>query len=70
MTNKSISECAGEVQSGTPSPQVEGVKEDQAEMISDSEALTGSAANNTRRSGLSKREIMEELSRQRFPWDE
>ena len=26
--------------------------------------------NNSRRASLSKREIMEELSRARFPWDE
>jgi hypothetical protein len=70
MTSKSTLECAGEVKPQTPSSQLEDAKEDQVEMISDPKAPTGNVANNPRRSGLSKREIMEELSRQRFPWDE
>jgi hypothetical protein len=70
MTDKPTSECVDEVKSQKPSSQVEVAKEDQAETIPGPEALTRNIANNSRRSGLSKREIMEELSRQRFPWDE
>jgi len=70
MSNKSTLDCGGGAKSETSSSQAEEVKEDQAEMIPDPGTLTGNAANNPRRSGLSKREIMEELSRQRFPWDE
>jgi hypothetical protein len=53
-----------------PSSQVDSVKEDQTEIIPDPESPAGRVANNSRRAGHSKREIMEELSRQRFPWDE
>jgi hypothetical protein len=70
MSNKSILESAGGINPQTPPSQVEGVKEDQAEINPDPGALTGDVANISRRSGLSKREIMEDLSRQRFPWDE
>lgn len=70
MSNKSTLDCGAEAKSETSSSQVDGIKEDQAEIILDSESPAGRAANNSRRAGLSKREIMEELSRQRFPWDE
>jgi len=70
MSNKSRLDSAGEINPQTPSSQVEDTKEAQAEMIPDPGTLTGNVVNNSRRSGLSKREIMEDLSRQRFPWDE
>ena len=70
MTNKSTLECADGVRPQTSPSQVGGAQEDQAEMIRAPEVLTGNIANSSRRSGLSKREIMEELSRQRFPWEE
>ena len=70
MSNKSTLDCGGEAKSEPPSSQMEGVKEDRAEIIPDPESPVGRAANISRRAGLSKREIMEELSRQRFPWDE
>jgi hypothetical protein len=51
-------------------PKEEDVKKELPETFADSECSTGHGASNSRRTGLSKREIMEDLSRQRFPWDE
>jgi hypothetical protein len=70
MSNKSTLDCGSGAKSETSFSQVDGVREDQAEIILDSENSAGRVANNSRKAGLSKREIMEELSRQRFPWDE
>ena len=53
-----------------PLPKEEDVKKELPETPADSERSTEQGASNSRRAGLSKREIMEELSRQRFPWDE
>ena len=38
--------------------------------LSDSERRAKYGANGSRRASLSKREMMEELSRERFPWEE
>jgi len=47
------------------------VKADEhSEHLSDSERRAKYGANGSRKAGLSKREMMEELSRQRFPWEE
>ena len=46
------------------------VKKEPPETLADSECSTVRRGSNSRRTGLSKREIMEDLSRQRFPWDE
>ena len=46
------------------------IRKEQVEVTVDHEGLTEAGPTTSRRSGLSKREIMEELSRQRFPWDE
>ncbi len=70
MTNKSKLECVGEDKAEAPNPEAAEVIKEQTEAIPASESPTGNVANNSRRAGLSKREIMEELSRQRFPWDE
>ena len=40
------------------------------EMLSDSERRAKYGVSGSRKAALSKREIMEELSHQRFPWDE
>lgn len=70
MTNKSKLECVGEDKAEVPNPEAAEVIKEQTEAIPASESPAGNVANNSRRAGLSKREIMEELSRQRFPWDE
>ena len=46
----------------------EDIKRDQAEIIADREHWAKYGTN--RRNGSCKREIMEELSRERFPWEE
>ena len=59
-----------EEKSEIPPPEEEDVKKEPPETFADSECSTVRRGSNSRRTGLSKREIMEELSRQRFPWDE
>ena len=41
-----------------------------SEMLSDSELRAKYGANGSRKAALSKREMMEALSRERFPWEE
>lgn len=43
-------------------------KKEQAEILADQAHWSKCGTN--RRNGVSKREIMEELSRERFPWEE
>jgi len=42
----------------------------QSQMSIDAESVNTSENNGIRKSTLTKREIMEQLSRERFPWDE
>lgn len=42
----------------------------QDENLANYEESTKPEASHSRKPGLSKREIMEQLSRERFPWDE
>ncbi|QWE03934.1 hypothetical protein [Polynucleobacter sp. JS-JIR-II-50] len=58
-----------EVNPQAPSSQTEDAKKEHEEALGH-EFAANSEAHNSRRGGSSKREIMEELSRQRFPWDE
>ncbi|MBU3615791.1 hypothetical protein [Polynucleobacter sp. JS-Polo-80-F4] len=58
-----------EVNPQAPSSPAEDVKKEQEEVINH-ESAADPKAHNPRRGGPSKREMMEELSRQRFPWDE
>ena len=48
----------------------EDIKKERAEIIGDSEHWTKYGSNRSKKSTQSKREIMEELSRERFPWEE
>lgn len=41
-----------------------------SQILSDSELRAKYGANGSRKASLSKREMMEELSRERFPWEE
>ncbi len=52
------------------SPQTEDVKNEQPETLAESESAAEHTLSNLRKAALSKREIMEQLSRERFPWDE
>ena len=44
--------------------------DEHSENLSDSERRAKYGVNGSRKAALSKREMMEELSRQRFPWEE
>ena len=45
-------------------------KKEQDQVLGNPENLVTSDSNELRKAALSKREIMEELSRARFPWEE
>ena len=48
----------------------EGENNESQEILSDSERRAKFGTSRSRKVGLSKREMMEELSRDRFPWEE
>ncbi|MBU3626967.1 hypothetical protein ICN48_12080 [Polynucleobacter sp. JS-Safj-400b-B2] len=56
--------------SNTDSNNKEGLLEAKIETPADRESESKQGSGHLRRTGRSKREIMEELSRARFPWDE
>jgi hypothetical protein len=56
--------------SQTSSPKAEDVHKEQPETLVEGECSTEETSSNSRKAALSKREIMEQLSRERFPWDE
>jgi hypothetical protein len=64
----SESENKEDLQKDSSVPEVLG--REQSETPSDQEGEGAQASNHSRKAGRSKREIMEELSRARFPWDE
>ena len=49
---------------------IDSQSDEQSETLSDSEHRAKYGVNASRKSAISKRELMEELSRERFPWDE
>jgi hypothetical protein len=49
---------------------VEDSKKEQAQIHADQERWTKYGTNDPRKVALSKREIMEEMTRERFPWEE
>lgn len=51
-------------------PQEGGEKVESSENLSDSELRAKYGTNGSRKAALSKREMMEALSRERFPWEE
>jgi hypothetical protein len=65
MPNKSKSECVKQ-------EVVEGMddQKERGNVVADSTTPSKYDVDSLRKAALSKREIMEELSRQRFPWDE
>jgi len=68
MTDKSNLEFVGKMNPQKLTSLDEDIKKDQAEILADQEHWKKYGTN--RRAGSSKREIMEELSRERFPWEE
>ena len=70
MANTTNSKSVQQVKSETPSPQTEEVKQDVPQNVADQEGKTQSDSYSSRKAGLSKREIMEQLSRDRFPWED
>lgn len=54
----------------TSSSKAESDQKEQAETLAETENSAEKPEPNTRKPALSKREIMEQLSRERFPWDE
>jgi hypothetical protein len=59
-----------DIQPKKPSSLEEGSSGSQSQMSIDSESVNVSENNGIRKSTLTKREIMEQLSRERFPWEE
>jgi len=70
MTNHSNIEPAKKEDLKSESSTPEELGREQSETPSDQGGESIQAPNHSRRAGRSKREIMEELSRARFPWDE
>jgi len=59
-----------DIQSQKPTSLEEGSSESHPQMRIDAESVNASENNGARKAALTKREIMEQLSRERFPWEE
>ena len=70
MPNKSPLESEKELKPIEPSPQGESENPEQEDTFGVVSKIPKTASSEQRKKALSKREMMEELSRQRFPWDE
>jgi len=70
MTNESNLEFVGKVKAEKLTTLAEDSKNDLAEILADQEHWAKHGTNRSKKSAKSKREIMEELSRERFPWEE
>lgn len=68
MSTESNLEFLGQVNPKKLTSLEEGLKKERAEILADQEHWKNYGTN--RRNGPSKSEIMEELSRERFPWEE
>jgi hypothetical protein len=68
MTDKSNVELIGQVKPVKLTSLAEDLKREQGEILANQEHWKTHGTN--RRKASSKREIMEELSRERFPWEE
>ena len=53
-----------------PASLTDSQSDEQSDTLSDSESRAKYGVNASRKSAISKRELIEELSRERFPWDE
>ena len=70
MPNKSTLASDKEANPIEPSSQTESANHEQEDALATTSNLSKTGSSGSRKTALSKREIMEELSRQRFPWDE
>lgn len=70
MTKNSKIEPSNSEASGDDELKSEDLNRDSSDTTSEDAVENNQISSNPRKAGLSKREIMEELSRARFPWDE
>ena len=70
MATESDLEYVGKVNTQKLTSLTEDIKQDQEEIRADSEHWKKYGTNRSSKATKSKREIMEELSRERFPWEE
>jgi len=70
MTDESNIEFVGKVKAEKPTSLAEDAKNDLAEIHADQEHWKKYGTNRSSKAAKSKSEIMEELSRERFPWEE
>jgi hypothetical protein len=70
MTDISNAEFAGSVKSKRLTSLSEDIKADTAEILADRKHWEKYGTNRSSKSVKSKREIMEELTRERLPWEE
>ena len=70
MTDESNIEFIGRVKAEKLTSLAEDFKKEQAEFRADEEHRKKYGTNRLSKAAKSKREIMEELSRERFPWEE
>jgi len=70
MTDESNLEFVGKVKAEKLTTLAEDSKNDLAEIHADQAHWVKHGANRSSKAAKSKREIMEELSRERFPWEE
>jgi hypothetical protein len=70
MTDESNLEFEGKVKAEKLTSLAEDSKNDLAEIHADQAHWAKHGANRSSKAAKSKREIMEELSRERFPWEE
>lgn len=70
MTDESNIEFVGKVKADKLTSLAEDSKNNHAEISADKAYWIKHGANRSTRATKSKREIMEELSRERFPWEE
>ena len=70
MTDESNSEFVGKIKAEKLSSLAEDAKNELAEIHADQECWKKYGTNRSSKAAKSKSEIMEELSRERFPWEE
>jgi hypothetical protein len=70
VTSESNIEFLGKAKADKQTSLAEDSKKDQTEISDDRAYWIKHGANRTTRATKSKREIMEELSRERFPWED
>jgi len=70
MTNESNLEFLGNLKPQGPTSLAEDSKKEQEEILADQAHWAKHGTNRSTKAAKSRREIMEELSRERFPWEE